>query len=162
MQKPRSLAIISLGLACLLATACRTAGTPGQSPATTETQATANVSTQATMNTPTQAKGTPTQSQVTVERQVLPPRQPASRSGTATSSAGVRPATSARQKGVADGTLENLKNLYRVITGRQIDTRMVIDGAIAAAIVVLGIGAFAALSALRHRRLTTSSSHARR
>ena len=162
MKKPRSLAIISLGLACLLATACQTAGTPGQSPATAKTQATANVSTQATVNTPTQAKGTPTQSHVTVERQVLPPRQPASRSGTATSSAGVRPATSARQKGVADGTLENLKNLYSVITGREIDTRKVIDSAIAAAIVLLAIGAFAAFSAIRHRRLTTSSSHAQR
>jgi len=162
MEKPRSLAIISLGLACLLATACQTAGTPGKSPATAKTQATANVSTQATVNTPTQAKGTPTQSQVTAERQVLPPRQPASRSGTATSSAGVKPATSAKHKGVADGTLENLKHLYSVITGRKIDTRMVIDGAIAAAIVVLGIGAFVALSAIRHRRLTPSSSHAQR
>jgi hypothetical protein len=154
MEKPRSLAIISLGLACLLATACQTAGTPGQSPATAKTQATANVS--------TQAKGTPTQSHVTVERQVLPPRQPASRSGTATSSAGVRPATSAQQKGVADGTLENLKHLYSVITGREIDTRKVINSAMAAAIVVLGIGAFAAMHAIRHRRLTPSSSHAQR
>ena len=160
MKKPRSLAIISLGLACLLATACQTAGTPGQSPATAKTQATANVSTQTTVNTPTQAKGTPTQSHVTVERQVLPPPQPASRSGT--SSTGVRPATSAHKKGVVDGTVENFKKLYRVITGRQIDTRMIIDVAIAAAIVVLGIGAFAALSAIRHRRLTTSSSHAQR
>jgi hypothetical protein len=39
---------------------------------------------------------------------------------------------------------------------------MVIDGAIAAAIVVLGIGAFAAMRAIRHRRLTPSSSHAQR
>jgi hypothetical protein len=162
MEKPRSLAVISLGLACLIATACQTAGTPGQSPAAAKTQATAKVSTQATVNTPTQAKGTTTQSQVAVERQVLPPRQPASRSGTATSSAGVRPATSAQQKGVAHGTLENLKHLYSVITGREIDTGTVINSAMAAAIIVLGIGAFAALSAIRHRRLTTSSSHARR
>ena len=162
MEKPRSLVIISLALACLLATACQTAGTPGHSPATAKTQATVNVPTQATVNTPTQAKGTPTQSQVTVEPQVLPPRQPASRSGTATSSAGVRPATSAHQKGVAGGTLGNFKNLFRVITGHQIDTRMVVDSAIAAAIVVLGIGAFVAMRAIRRRRLTPSSSHAQR
>jgi hypothetical protein len=162
MEKRRSLAIISLGLACLLATACQTAGTPGQSPATAKTQATANVSTQAIVNTPNQAKGTPAQSQVTVERQGLPPRQPASRSGTAVSSAGARPATSAQQKGVANGTVESLKHLYSVFTGREIDAQKVITSAIAAAIVVLGIGAFAALSAIRHRRLTTSSSHARR
>jgi hypothetical protein len=162
MEKPRSLAIISLGLACLLATACQTAGTPGQSSAAAKTQATANVSAQAAVNTPTQAKGTPTQSQVTVERQVLPPRQPASRSRTAASSAGVRPATSAQKKGVANGTFENLKHLYSAITGREIDTRKVINSAIAAGIVVLGIGAFVALSAIRHRRLSTSSSHARR
>jgi hypothetical protein len=162
MEMPRSLAIISLGVACLLATACQTTGTPGKSPTTPKTQAAANVSTQATANTPAQTKGTLTQSQVAPERQVLPRSQTASRKGTAPSAKGVKPATSAHKKGVVGGTLENVKSLYKVITGRQIDTRMVIDAAIAAGIVVLAIGAFVALSAVRHRRLATSSPQARR
>jgi hypothetical protein len=172
MERPRSLAIISLGLACLLATACQTAGTKGQSPAATETQASGDTSiqekgtptrsqaaaeTQAAANTQTQAKGTSTPSQIAAERQALSSRQPASRGSTTTASAGVRRAGSARQKGVADEALKDLGKLYGVITGREIDTTRVIDGAIAAGIVVLGAGTFAGVRLIRHRKLTPSS-----
>ncbi len=166
MEKPRSRAVVSLGLACLLATACQTAGTPGQSPATAETQATASTSTQAkgtptpspaaaetqaAAGTATQAKGTPNPSQVAAGRQALPARQPASRSGT--TSAGARSGSSAQQKGARDGMLRNLGSLYRVITGREIDTTKVVDGAIAAGIIVLGIGTFATVRVIRRRRV---------
>ena len=152
MDKWRSLAIISLGLACLLVTACETTGTPGKSAGAGGTQATSSTS--------AQARATQTQSQAAAQRQAQTSRQAASRSGT--SSAGARPVISALQKGIAGGTLKNIQNLYTVITGRKIDATTVVDGAIAAAAVLLGIGAFATVRVVRHRRLTPSTSAARR
>ncbi|MGA2479200.1 MAG: hypothetical protein ABSG63_10675 [Spirochaetia bacterium] len=160
MEKPRSLVMMSLGLACLLAMACQTARTPVQSPAGAEAQS-KGTSTQLPATAETQAKETPIQKEATVERQALPPRQPASQNRTATSPAGARPAAAARQKSGADETMANLKTLYSVVTGHEINATKIIDSAIAAAIVVLGIGAFAAVLAIRHRRLTPSSSHIR-
>jgi predicted lipid-binding transport protein (Tim44 family) len=177
MEMPRSLAFVSLGLICLLATGCQTARTPGQPPAGAGIQATADASIQAkgatagspaaaespaTANTPAQDNGTSARSQVVAERQAQPPGQPASRNTAATPLAGVRRSASAQQNGVARGTLEHLENLLSVIVGREIDTAEVIDSAIAAGIVVLGIGTFATVNGIRHRRLPLSSSHTRR
>jgi hypothetical protein len=155
---------MSLCCACLLAMACQTTGTPGRSPVTAATQSKGTPA--QAQAAETQAKSAPSQPQASVERQAVPGSQPAKRAGTAAVSAGAkhgaRPAASVRKKGAAGKTLGSLKTLYSVITGKEINSTKIIDSAIAAAVVVVAIGAFVAVIAIRRRRPTPTPRHAER
>ncbi len=68
------------------------------------------------------------------------------------------PAAKAQLKDLTGGALKMLGNLYGAVTGQASRTTRAIEYATAAAIIVVVIGAIAAVSVRRHRKL----SHARR
>jgi hypothetical protein len=163
MEKVRSLAILVLCAACLLMMACQTTGTPNLPPAATESGAKGvSAASPLPVVAETETRAAPSQQPAAVERPVGPSARPATAQRTATRSPGARPAAIPAHKGRAGGTVESAKALYRVITGHEIDGRKVLDSAIAAIIVALLIGAFAAMIAFRRRRLAPSPSRARR
>jgi hypothetical protein len=146
MRKSRSLAILMLGVACLLVVACLTKGTPKQS------------------------GGTPTKTQATAERQA--PRAADSGSQKSVASSSKKKTTSSSQKRivkrsakavpVASARLKNftvkavnwLGNPSRAVRSHSIETMRVLIYVALAIIFVVAIGATAAARVRRQRKLT--------
>ncbi len=137
MEKSRSLAILILGLACLLMIACLTGGTPKQS------------------------GGTPTKKQATAGPQAPPTAKSASQKRSARRSAVVGSVASAQRKHLTGGALHLLGNLPITGGGQSIKTMRAIIYAALAAIFLVVLGATTTTRVRRHRKLTPSPLNAR-
>ncbi len=105
-----------------------------------------------------QTAGTPPQSQETSQSQGTPSAGSESRATAVRYSGGAVPAAKAQLKDLTGGALKMLGNFFSAVTGQTWRTTRTIEYVTAAAIIVVVIGAIAAVSVRRHRKL----SHARR
>jgi len=152
MQKPRSLAILTLGLACLLLFACQTAGTPKQS------------------------DGTPKKSQAADGPKASRAADSASPSRTASKSEEKRAASPAQQSDLKGKAAKAAKTAKTAKTGKTVDRprkpliailkqpitplRAVLYATLGLILIVV-LGAIAAERAGRHRKLAPSPVDAR-
>jgi hypothetical protein len=153
MGKWRSLAFVLLGSALFLMLACQTAGTPPQSQGAGEPQATKGTPTQSQASAEQQSAGD-TQSQAAGESQGTAPAGSAGRSGAASYLRIAAPAASAHLKDLTGKTADMLGNLYRAVTGQRQRPTRTIEYAALAALIVIAVGAIAAVLARRHRKLS--------
>ena len=137
MGKPRSLAILMLGLACVFLIACQTPGTPKQS------------------------KGTPKKSEAAAGPQVRSNADSASPNRTASKSKEKRSVRASKQKDPKGGAVDRAIRPLKAIFGQRITTLRAILYATLGLIVVVVLGAIAAERAGRHRKLAPSTANAR-
>ena len=137
MGKSRSLAILVLGLVCILLIACQTAGAPKK------------------------ASGTPPQAGAAAGPQA-PPAKSVSQDRRASASKEVRSVASAKRKhSKGKAVAAKLKNPSRAVKGQSLKTMRTILYSVLAVILVVVIGAIAAERAGRRRKLTPAPMNAR-
>ncbi len=150
MARPRTVLIVVLAAISLLALGCKTAppgetGTGGTQAKGTSAQSQGSSSSRA-------ATGTSASTSTSSGRQAT---ATGSTSRTRSTAVAGRGTTASRLPIGRGGTLQTLANLYRAVTGRSVDTFTIVENAIAAVVVLGGIGAAIAIGVRRHRRMAS-------
>ncbi len=151
IKKSRLLAIGVLATVCSLVIACKTTGTPPQSE-------------QPQGSAPSSPAGSPPQGSVSA--QAATENQGQAPAGSAAGRGGARSGVVVRTipnpvKEFVSGTAKKVEKLYRTVAGQKSAAAREIEYAIAA-VIVIGVVAFAASRVRRHRKLTPTSAEARR